>query len=618
MAFVVEVGSDLYGTKHNLMLSFPHRPSLWEFRSALEAQFDVKSRSCRPAGYPDVPFKVETLQVFGDHGAWVDLLRDDQLRPNCQVWVFQPESIWHSDAQGVIPKPDTATTAWQARPGSPARGRPAGADTGCPPTLVEKMTAVFHEVDGQGKGFLLRDDVERAFQRAEMAFASYGDAFHTADLNRSGHITWDEWQQFAISNPSVVDALFFRLKDAPNYAAPPPVQYVTAQPGYGGTPVPYQPVPAGTYSSPQAPMPVQRAPVQQMMPPPQMVPQQMAPQQMMPQQMAPQYADPRMSMGGPFSIECGSDLYGTKHNIIINFPHRPSLHEVRASLEAQFDVKARACRPAGYPDVPFKVETLQVFGEQGAWVDLLQESQLRPNCQVWVFQPESIWHSDAQGVIPKPDASATTWQPRPGSPSRQRAATDTGCPPTLVEKMTAVFHQIDGQGKGFLHAQDIERAFAHAEMQFSQYGSSFAPLGGHVTWDQWQQFAIQNPGVVDALFFRMKDAGHNLNYTAPPPAQYVTAQRGYPGSPVAYQPVPAGTYGSPPAPAPRGPSQGYTAAPAPAYGTGYAAYGDSPQRRRAQSEYEQARARADRARMEKEMAEGDERRAWDRLYSTPQ
>lgn len=310
-----------------------------------------------------------------------------------------------------------------------------------------------------------------------------------------------------------------------------------------------------------------------------------------------------------FTIEAGTDLYGTKHNIIVSFNQAPTLHDFVQNVQAQFDVKARSCRPAGYPDVPFQVETLQIFGDTGSWVDLVSDHQLRPQSQVWVFQPESIWHSDAQGVIPKAEQTVQ-WAPRGGSPrSQSRAPQDTGCPPTLVEKMTAVFHEIDGQGKAYLLRGDVEQAIARAEIDFDPYrGGLFnQSQSGHITWDQWQQFAIKNPTVVDALFFRLKDAPQ---YQAPPPLAYVSRQQGYPGSPAPYHPQPAGYHqGGYAAPA---------AAPPPGYsGPSYGAPGGSPQRNNAMQEYEAARQRADQARLQKEAAEREERAAWDRLYKTP-
>jgi len=273
MAFMTEAGSDLYGTKHNILLTFDQPPTVDAFVQNIQAQFDVKARACRPAGYPDVPFTVETLQIFGEQGSWVDLLHDHQLRvPQSQVWVFQPESIWHSDAQGVIPKAENATQ-WAPRPGmgsSPSRGqtRQPGTDQGCPPTLVEKMTACFHEIDGKPqKGYLLRENIDDAFGRAGIQLNRMSQGM----LGTSGHIIWDQWQQFAIKNPDVVDALFFRLKDSPQYQAPAPQAIISRQLGYPGSPTGYPnpPVQQNAYPSPYSYQGPQQGTQQSYQPPPQ-------------------------------------------------------------------------------------------------------------------------------------------------------------------------------------------------------------------------------------------------------------------------------------------------------------------------------------------------------------
>eukprot|EP00662_Eupelagonemidae_sp_cell21_P018219 gene18219-16849_t len=104
-SFCVDVGSDLYGQKHNVQLRLNGQPSVSELCAALcaavESYFDTKSRACRPAGYPDQPFKVETFQVFDD-----TLMR------------------W-----GVIPEAQTETFATDA----------GATDAGVPPTLSEKL-----------------------------------------------------------------------------------------------------------------------------------------------------------------------------------------------------------------------------------------------------------------------------------------------------------------------------------------------------------------------------------------------------------------------------------------------------------------------------------------------
>eukprot|EP01065_Artemidia_motanka_P012218 TRINITY_DN1669_c6_g1_i1.p1 TRINITY_DN1669_c6_g1~~TRINITY_DN1669_c6_g1_i1.p1 ORF type:complete len:415 (+),score=141.54 TRINITY_DN1669_c6_g1_i1:62-1306(+) len=230
--------------------------------------------------------------------------------------------------------------------------------------------------------------------------------------------------------------------------------------------------------------------------------------------------------GSAYHVDVGSDLFGTKHNVQLRFDRVPSVAELIAACESYFDTKARACRPAGYPDVPFRVETFQVFDEViMRWVDLYSaEKQLQPGQQVWCFQPESIWHSDAQGVIPEAEQAHFTWTTPLGSPRRGRVAADAGVPPTLSEKLRSVFYQIDQGGKGYLVFDDLDTAFRRCDMQFN--GTTAGRLfqdadrnrSNHITYDEWVNFAIQYPSVVDALFFRFRDMGPGLAQAPPAPA----------------------------------------------------------------------------------------------------
>eukprot|EP01060_Flectonema_neradi_P034077 TRINITY_DN587_c4_g1_i1.p1 TRINITY_DN587_c4_g1~~TRINITY_DN587_c4_g1_i1.p1 ORF type:complete len:410 (+),score=77.47 TRINITY_DN587_c4_g1_i1:59-1288(+) len=213
-----------------------------------------------------------------------------------------------------------------------------------------------------------------------------------------------------------------------------------------------------------------------------------------------------------FVIDCGSDLYGTKHNIQLKLQHCPSLPELVAASESAFDVKARSCRPAGYPDQPFRIETFQLFDETlRRWVDLYDSAQLRSGCQLWCFQPESIWHSDAQGVIPDAEKNVATFTTPMGSHRRARIATDAGIPPTLSEKLRSVFYQVDGSNKGYITYEDLARAFQQCDMEFTQSsaGELFTMAdtnrSHHITYDEWVSFTVKAPGIIDALFFRMRD-----------------------------------------------------------------------------------------------------------------
>eukprot|EP01062_Namystynia_karyoxenos_P031534 TRINITY_DN233_c1_g1_i1.p1 TRINITY_DN233_c1_g1~~TRINITY_DN233_c1_g1_i1.p1 ORF type:complete len:326 (+),score=132.08 TRINITY_DN233_c1_g1_i1:78-980(+) len=214
MVFTCCVGTDLYGRKTNLKLEFPTCPTMTELINAVESQYDVQARSARPAGYPDIPFKVQTFQLYDDVlQRWVDLYSSAQLTNGCQVFCFQPESIWHSDAQGIIPEAKETVT-WTTPVGSPRRQRVA-ADAGVSPTLSEKLRSVFYDIDYGNKGYILYSDLRAAFAKCDIEFtyATVGELFTVADANRSGHITYDEWVRFAIQYPSVIDALFFRSRD---------------------------------------------------------------------------------------------------------------------------------------------------------------------------------------------------------------------------------------------------------------------------------------------------------------------------------------------------------------------------------------------------------------------
>eukprot|EP01064_Diplonema_japonicum_P036519 TRINITY_DN822_c0_g1_i15.p1 TRINITY_DN822_c0_g1~~TRINITY_DN822_c0_g1_i15.p1 ORF type:complete len:315 (+),score=102.39 TRINITY_DN822_c0_g1_i15:98-1042(+) len=234
--FLISVGTDLYGRKQNIKLEFPTCPTMTELINAVESQFDVMSRSSRPAGYPDTPFKVQTFQVYDDILLrWVDLYSSAQLTNGCQVFCFQPESIWHSDSQGIIPEAKDSVT-WTTPVGSPRRARLA-TDAGVAPALSEKLRSVFYDIDHGNKGYILYSDLRTAFTKSDMDFtyATVGELFTVADQNRSGHITYDEWVRFAIQYPSVVDALFFRARDIQgSQSGGPYLQTQHPQPSMGG------------------------------------------------------------------------------------------------------------------------------------------------------------------------------------------------------------------------------------------------------------------------------------------------------------------------------------------------------------------------------------------------
>eukprot|EP01060_Flectonema_neradi_P033753 TRINITY_DN5748_c1_g1_i1.p1 TRINITY_DN5748_c1_g1~~TRINITY_DN5748_c1_g1_i1.p1 ORF type:complete len:298 (+),score=55.21 TRINITY_DN5748_c1_g1_i1:71-964(+) len=290
-----------------------------------------------------------------------------------------------------------------------------------------------------------------------------------------------------------------------------------------------------------------------------------------------------------FIVSCGTDLYGRKQNAKLEFPTCPTMTDLINTVESHFDILSRSSRPAAYPDIPFKVQTFQVYDDiLLRWVDLYSSAQLTNGCQVFCFQPETIWHSDAQGIIPEAK-DGVTWSTRVGSPRRGRVATDAGVAPALSEKLRSVFYDIDYGNKGYILYSDLRTAFRKADMEFT-----YATVGelfniadqnreGHITYDKWVRFAIKYPGVIDALFFRSRDLAPSGTYAG---IEYdpSSVQR-------ARESVLRGYYNE--------------------------SWQGSVERQRAATEYEQAKREADAARMQKELAESKERRAWDKMYYSP-
>lgn len=232
MVFFVNVASDIYARKHNVRMEFPTCPTISELINSVESQFDVTARSTRPAGYPDVPFRIQTFQIYDDIlMRWVDLYSSAQLSSGCQVYAFQPETVWTVDIQGTIPHARDSVT-WSAPVGSPRRGRIA-ADSGVPPTMSEKLRAAFYDLDTANKGYILYSDLRSAFIRNDIDFsyATIGELFNEADRNRDGHVTYEEWVRFSIDHPNVVDALFFRARDiaTPSVSVPSAEELLSAR-----------------------------------------------------------------------------------------------------------------------------------------------------------------------------------------------------------------------------------------------------------------------------------------------------------------------------------------------------------------------------------------------------
>eukprot|EP01063_Lacrimia_lanifica_P038854 TRINITY_DN836_c0_g1_i1.p2 TRINITY_DN836_c0_g1~~TRINITY_DN836_c0_g1_i1.p2 ORF type:complete len:367 (+),score=125.04 TRINITY_DN836_c0_g1_i1:166-1266(+) len=355
-----------------------------------------------------------------------------------------------------------------------------------------------------------------------------------------------------------------------------------------------------------------------------------------------------------FALSCAVDLFGMKHNAKLEFPSCPTMTELINAVESQFDVLVRSARPAGYPDVPFKAQTFQVYDAiLLRWVDVYTAAQLSHGCQLFVFQPPSIWHSDSQGIIPEAKDNVT-WMTPAGSPRQQRVHMDTGVAPGLAEKLRCVYYDMDCDGKGFATYEDLRAAFARADMEtvYATVSELFVLADenrdGELAYDEWIRFAIKYPNVVDGLYYRVREgggAGAAAPHATPAGAALLRAPPGLLpntpfdkrgqrplvdlGNPLPFFPhhtaSPAEEYRrqtaavlNPPSPDPAiaAPLESVplgVATPAPPTPPFPAHLAHTP-RESAELSFERAKRRADEARAAKAAAEAEEREAWDRLH----
>eukprot|EP01059_Diplonema_ambulator_P015210 TRINITY_DN2630_c1_g2_i1.p1 TRINITY_DN2630_c1_g2~~TRINITY_DN2630_c1_g2_i1.p1 ORF type:complete len:429 (+),score=104.83 TRINITY_DN2630_c1_g2_i1:53-1288(+) len=213
--YKVRIACDVYGVKRNVKVSLTERPELDTLVNIIESQYDAVCRGSRPAGFPDVPFKVQSIQIFSQlDQKWAELTKVDQLHSGCQLYVFPPESYWHSDSQGVIPEA-VDVFAWKTAEASPHRNRMPSRDVELSAPGAEKARFVFYDMAPPGNDKLKIADLVAGFEKCDMIFdaSTALSLFDTADMNHDGVITISEWLSFASRSANVIDALYFRIKD---------------------------------------------------------------------------------------------------------------------------------------------------------------------------------------------------------------------------------------------------------------------------------------------------------------------------------------------------------------------------------------------------------------------
>ena len=225
----------MFGSKVNLELTFSALPTVGELTRRVEEVFTAEMHAIKPPGAscPAEGIAVHRLQVYDDVVLkWVDLISSTQLHEYDQVYVFQPQTPWAVDTQQDLPAPrpptgGAAVTSVAPPPhqslgyggaAAPSAAHQVGFQTTNPDEeranlpAEQKSRIVFEEMDATRRGFVDHADFERAFRDRGLDFSSntIGELFYKADLNRDGHITPDEWANFALIYPNTVETMYYK------------------------------------------------------------------------------------------------------------------------------------------------------------------------------------------------------------------------------------------------------------------------------------------------------------------------------------------------------------------------------------------------------------------------
>ncbi|PWU98053.1 hypothetical protein C4B63_13g274 [Trypanosoma cruzi] len=104
--YTLLVCADLYGDKCNLELGFLSMPTMTELQEKVLQVFEAEANIRRPSGYPVMDFTIARIQIYDDALLkWVDLVSQTQMHEYDQLYVFQPQTPWHTDVQKDLPPP---------------------------------------------------------------------------------------------------------------------------------------------------------------------------------------------------------------------------------------------------------------------------------------------------------------------------------------------------------------------------------------------------------------------------------------------------------------------------------------------------------------------------------
>jgi len=196
LMYTLLVCADVYGEKVNLEIVFPSMPAMGELRRRVTEVLTWEGEAKRPTNYPRVEFTISRLLVYDDVLlSWEDLVSVTQLHEYDQLYVFQPQSQYHSDEQKDLPPP-RAMTHGTSRLQSTSH-----------PSDAEKVHVVFSQLDTNRDSFISIGELRQGLHvhRVEFNEANVGDLSRCPDRSR---LSLTEFAEFARKYPNSLEALY--------------------------------------------------------------------------------------------------------------------------------------------------------------------------------------------------------------------------------------------------------------------------------------------------------------------------------------------------------------------------------------------------------------------------
>jgi hypothetical protein len=211
---IYAVCADVNGLKKNFDLAFERKPEdIAYFVEQIEYVF--RKECYDPANYRS--FALDFIVFYEEASRrWRPLESCSQLYDHVQLYVFQSNIAKETITE--IPPPVKCIRV----PNVPTQSSRSVHNPGFSVVDIEKVEAVFREIDINGNDEISYEELSHAFIVAGVDFTedAIRKLFDKSDANSDGMISWDEFRIFADLFPNTTETLFWRLCQATTELSP--------------------------------------------------------------------------------------------------------------------------------------------------------------------------------------------------------------------------------------------------------------------------------------------------------------------------------------------------------------------------------------------------------------